>query len=57
MPPVQVLVEIRSDVDGRVHGSVTRPDGVAAPFAGWLDLLRLLEDCATSHDNTHQEDG
>ncbi|HEY8525447.1 MAG TPA: hypothetical protein VIL48_10815 [Acidimicrobiales bacterium] len=48
---MQVLVEISGDVDGRVHGSVALPDGRAVRFAGWLELLRLLEDCTTpTHD-------
>jgi hypothetical protein len=57
---VQVLVEISSSggVNGRVHGSVQLPDGVAVPFVGWLELLRLLEDCTTnSYDHTLQEGG
>lgn len=56
---VQVLVEISSDVDGRIHGSVQQPDGLAVPFVGWLDLLRLLEDCTTHtpREHTHPEGG
>lgn len=59
MRPVQVLVEISSGVDGRVHGSVAPPDGRAVPFVGWLELLRLLEDCTTPipDDQTSQEGG
>lgn len=38
------LVEIRPTADGRVVGTVRRPDTAdVVAFSGWMDLLRLLE--------------
>jgi hypothetical protein len=42
-PPVQFLVEIDRDDDGRVGGAVTVTNGHRTPYSGWLELLRLLE--------------
>lgn len=41
--PVQFLVELSNDADGRVSGHVAAGDRPPAPFSGWLELLRLLE--------------
>jgi hypothetical protein len=37
------MVDIASDADGRVAGSVTAVGDRPLPFTGWLELLRLLE--------------
>jgi hypothetical protein len=44
--PVQVLMDIRRDGDGRVIGQVTPLGGAPVRFSGWLELLHLLEDHA-----------
>jgi hypothetical protein len=37
------MVDIGSDADGRVAGSVTAVGERPLAFTGWLELLRLLE--------------
>ena len=37
------MIELDSDGDGKVAGSVTPEGGGAETFSGWLELLRLLE--------------
>lgn len=44
------MVEIESDDDGRVAGSVTAAGGHPVPFSGWIELLHLLEPDST-HDH------
>jgi hypothetical protein len=55
MRGVQVLLDIESGADGRVQGSVTPPGCDPARFIGWLELLHVLEACATA-ENPRQED-
>jgi hypothetical protein len=52
---IRILVELRRDASGAVEGSVTSDGGdEAQPFAGWLELLRLLEDAAGRGEDPEQ---
>jgi hypothetical protein len=42
---VQFSGEMSRDRDGRVSGRVSVAGDAPVPFSGWLELLRLLEDC------------
>jgi hypothetical protein len=46
---VRFLVELTRGAGGRVSGQVAAADGPPAPFSGWLELLRLLEDGMGAH--------
>ena len=41
--PVRFIVELDVGEDRRVAGTVLDQDGTSTAFAGWLELLRLLE--------------
>lgn len=43
LSPVQFLLDLNADDDGRVSGQVAAADQPPVPFSGWLELLRLLE--------------
>jgi hypothetical protein len=46
---VRVIVELHYTNDEGVHGAVIADaDGQPQPFAGWLELLRVLEALAPS---------
>jgi hypothetical protein len=50
---VRILVDLSSDPSGRVSGRVAVADEPSAPFSGWLELLRLLEDRV--HDQPQED--
>jgi hypothetical protein len=47
--------EMTTDEDGRVRGHLRVAGAAAVPFSGWLDLLRLLEDCTDDGGDTAEE--
>jgi hypothetical protein len=48
---VRILVELRRNDTDMVEGAVTEEgSSTAQPFAGWLELLRLLEIAASRSD-------
>lgn len=52
--PVRLVVELARHPDGRVTGTVQGP-GAGMEFAGWLDLLRLLEELAAAGAATNKQ--
>jgi hypothetical protein len=52
---VRFLLEIGRDGDGRVTGHVSRAGDGPARFSGWLELLRLLEERASTIDGDPDE--
>ena len=52
MALVRLVVELARHADGRVTGTVQGP-GAGMEFAGWLDLLRLLEELAAAGEATN----
>lgn len=41
-------IELNATSDGSIEGSIATADGPAVPFSGWLELLRALEEHASS---------
>lgn len=40
----EIVINLERGPDGQPTGQLRAPPGSAAPFTGWLDLIRLLED-------------
>jgi hypothetical protein len=59
---VRFLLDLVSDDEGRVSGSVALAGEPPTPFSGWLEMLRLLEVRTEEHrgqtiDPEHPGDG
>ncbi|WP_181782145.1 hypothetical protein [Pseudonocardia pini] len=51
-----MTVDLFRAADGRLEGTVHAPDDAGRPFAGLLDLLRLLEDLDLGPDTGGTDD-
>ena len=56
----EIVINLERGPDGQPAGHLRARPGSAAPFTGWLDLIRLLEDqlpAADGQDGSGGTDG
>lgn len=56
----EIMINLERGPDGQPTGHLRAQPGSAAPFTGWLNLIRLLEDQlpgADGHGGSHGPDG
>jgi hypothetical protein len=56
----EIVIKLERGPDGQPAGHLRARPGSAAPFTGWLDLIRLLEDqlpAAGGHGGSDSPDG
>lgn len=46
---MRLVIELQSEAEGQVVGSLLAGDARAVGFDGWLGLLRALEDAIAEH--------
>ena len=56
----EIVINLERGPDGQPTGHLRARRDSAAPFTGWLNLIRLLEDqlpAAGGHGSSHSPDG
>jgi hypothetical protein len=56
----EIVINLERGPDGQPTGRLRAQPGSAAPFTGWLDLIRLLEDqlrAADGHSGSADPNG